>query len=294
MTKISKLTKEQIDRFPEFVARGIEIGLDTNPNFDLELIKQLIQAHRTEICNLSPAIHFLVYDSPFTAIKAIPSLSTSNALYGQHDISWLIYYKFYQEVLGLTEETKQINYLYELSKHVGWVWFGKDVVVITKKPNEIHLANKANGLKVLHNLNDYALKYLDGTGVYSLNGLRIPSSLSWIITTPAEEIRLEDIFKISNTEIRTEAIKKVGIEKAFSKLDKTLLDKESVNPGGNYQLYKVNLNSQIRIYLTGFCPSSGKLFFEAVHPDCKTVKQALNWREHGIISEDYTIPKFRT
>lgn len=291
---ITELTKEQEAQLEVYKNNGIKIGLDTNTKFNLNTVKSLCQKHR-KICGIAPAKKFLVFDSPYAAMKEVEGITLNNGLYGQHDIHWLNYYMYYREVLGFKEETEKIVHLYELAKHVGWMWFGNETVVITRKPAKLHLREKNNAASVLHNENGMAVEYLDGNGVYALNGLRIPKDHSWVVTTPAEELKVNDIIKIKNTEIRSEVMKKVGVERMFSKLDKKLLDNKTYEVGGNYKLYEIDMGTDIlRKYLSMYCPSKGSMHLEAVHPDCTSVLSCLNWRENGIISDDYVFPQDRT
>jgi hypothetical protein len=322
---ITELTQEQIAKFEDYVREGIRIGLQTGAEFDENLVRMLTDRHRVTH-GLEKATNFIIEDSPFAAAKKY-NLSPSDALFGQHDINWLMFYKFFNVELGLKEETAKVMDLLELANHVGWMWMSSDTTIVTRRPVSLSLVPKNSklgnydiNLRVLHNENDMAIKYKDGTGVYMLNGIRIPKSLSWIITTPAEELNLQKVLKIENTEIRTEALKKVGIDRAFEKLEKASLHKETITipqyaqfltiDGANgkteevvkivpetscdYELFSVQIGAQERIYLTSKCPSSGKPFYEAVPPQVRTVRQALNWRENGEISDDYVLPEVRT
>lgn len=293
--KITKLTDKQIEMLPKYRDKGIEIGLDTNAEFDETLVKDLIDKHRG-MCGVGKTKTWRIFDSPMAACKEIDGINTGNALFGQHDIYWLMYYNFYRIECGLVEETDKIVHLLELAKHVGWMWMGNNTTVITRKPVKVHATFKRHdsipNFRVLHNENGKALEYVDGTGVCSLNGIRIPKEYEWIITN--DILSMKDVLSIKNTEIRTEAIKKIGIEKAFDSLDKTLLDEATYEIGGTYQLYRVIFGNVNRIYLRMKCPSKGSIHFEAVHPDCSTVSQALNWREEGTITSSYQFPLVRT
>lgn len=293
--KIKTLTKSQEEALARYRELGIKIGMKADPSIDEEKVRELTDAHRV-LCGLQPAEVFTVMDSPFAACT--DGRNPGNALYGQHDISWLSFYLFFRVECGLTEETDAVKYLIELASHVGWMWMNETTTTVTRRPSEIHTrrVNVEDGstLDVLHNTDAMALQYVDGTGVYALNGIRIPKEYHWVITTPADSLDMQKVLGIQNTEIRTEVLKKIGIEKAFDSLKKKLLDEGEVATGGHYSLYKVYLGEKERVYLQGNCPSKGDLFFEAVPPECSTITEALSWREEGTITLDYTPPMVRT
>ena len=288
---ITELTKEQLKMLPKYRDAGIEIGLATGPEFDEEKVRELTDAHR-ESRGVPKATNFLVYDSPFVVMKKYkPHCTPGNALYGQHDINWLMYYMFYRVELGLTEETEGIVHLFELAKMVGWMWMSEDTTIVTRRPSEIHLQVKPHdtipNFRVLHNYNDYALKYADGTGVYAFQGITIPENLSWVVTTPEDELDVRKVMEITNTEVRTEVLKKIGVERAFEHVDSETIDSMKCPLNNEYTLLKINFDENDRIYLRGVCPSSGSPFFEAVPPKITSCEEALHWRE-------YTYPKFDT
>ncbi len=136
------------------------------------------------------------------------------------------------------------------------------------------------------------------------------------ITEP-EKRSAESILKIENVDIRNAALKLLGSEGLLSAVDHTVIHQDSIEVPhmpmeeiatksaadfqsefslvkSHYQLVEFELNNQRRVYLRGECPSKGEKFTEAVPPDCKTVQQALSWREEGVISDEYVLPLVRT
>ena len=111
---ITELTKEQEEMLVKYRDAGIEIGLATGPEMDEEKVRELTDAHRM-MCGVPKAKNFIVMDSPFAVMAKYDACTPSNALYGQHDINWLMYYQFYRTGLGLKEETQTIVYLFELA-----------------------------------------------------------------------------------------------------------------------------------------------------------------------------------
>lgn len=285
---IENLNEKQVAMLPKYTEMGIKIGLATKPDFDEELVKDLIDKHRVS-CGLPETKNWIIYDSPITAIKEIEDINTANACYGQHDTSWLTYYLFFRVELGLVEETEPLRYLMEIQKHIGWWWVNEENTIITRQPSKIHLIQKKD-LKVLHNENGLALEYKDGTGVYALNGITIPASEEWVITT--KDLDPKKVLGIKNTEIRTEALKKIGMDKAMQYFNPKTLNTHTCKKGGDYKLVEIDINNNKRVYLDMTCPSKGSPHFEAVPPHIKTCEEALAWREEDI--GDYIVPNNRT
>ena len=323
MTKeiITQLTPEQEAAIPRYRDAGIEIGLRTDPTMDKEKIIELINSNMV-MCEKEPIPkeNFIFMDSPMAAMREYGKygISPQNAFYGQHDIHWLMYYTFFRVECGLVEETEKIKYLMELTKHVGWFWLSDDTAIITARPKKLCLVSKLNpntkeSIQVLHNPDGLAVEYADGEGVYCLNGIFIDEKHDWIIKTPKEQLDLKTVLGIQNVEIRNEAIKKMG-ENAYKNVGKVIDSSEMKidtyvgslfenNKGlkattTNYNLFEIDLGERVkRKYLEGFCPSSGKKFFEAVHPDVSTCTQALHWREWGKLEVEengYLPPLVRT
>ena len=295
---IDSLTPEQEAQLEVYFQEGVRVGLGTNWNLEEWLVRELTDSHRV-MHGVPKATNFLVFDSVFQAIEHGPKgINQSNALYGQHEAGWLYNYKYYRDVLGLVEETKEISYLIELASHVNWMWMSSDTTIVTRQPTAVHTRPGVDGTigtAKLHNMDSLAIEYKDGTGLYYMNDNYIPEDLAWVVTTPAEKLATmkKKVLAIKNVEIRNEAIKKVGEETFLSSIEKVLLEGKKKVLDSVYNLYQLDLGTP-RTYLQSKCPSSGKSFFEAVHPDCKTVLQALNWRESGEVSDDYEIPIART
>ena len=294
---ITELTPEQEAMLPKYAAMGIEIGLATGPEMDEQKVRELTDAHRV-MCGLKVATIFKVYDSPFAAAKDNEGLTPSNALYGQHDINWLMHYQFFRTECGLIKETDQIVYLMELAKRCGWMWMNEDTTIVTRRPKSIHLLptkREVNGavreIRVLHNPNGLALEYADGTGVYSLFGTRITKEYQWLILE-AGKYDVARVLQISNSAIKTIGLRLLG-PKALITVGKAV-DKWASEKGGNYVLYSVAVNGNDRLYLSGECPSKHEPFCEAVPPTIKTCKEALAWREEEVDLASYFEPIVRT
>ena len=295
---IMSLTPKQEAMQAKYVQMGIEAGLACGASMDKELVREITDKHRLQI-GADKATNFLVFDSPSQAIKAIPQLTPANALYGSHDVDWLYHYLFYRIELGLIKETEPMMHLLELSNMIGWFWLSSDTTIITPRPSEIHLQTKPHdtipNFRVLHNYNGPALKFADGTGVYSMQGLFIPTEYEWTVTTPADQLDPQAVMNIKNTEVRNEVIKKVGVKQLVDLLDKEIVDTFTCGLGNPYTLYQFPFDGKPRLYVSGICPSKGEDFFEPVPPMADNCQKSLNWREYiSPIDQPYIPPALRT
>lgn len=87
----------------------------------------------------------------------------------------------------------------------------------------------------------------------------------------------KDLVRIKNAQVRAEFVKKVGIDRIIFELG------EIVDTVGNYQLVILDLqDGRKRPFLKMQNPSLPELWHvEGVHPACKTVADALQYRRYG-------------
>ena len=117
------------------------------------------------------------------------------------------------------------------------------------------------------------MRYPDGFSLYRLNGVSVPD---WLAITPKDKIDPRKIFEINNAEVRREFVRKVGIE-AIAIATKA----QVISASGLYELLSLDLgDGRVRPYLRMQNPSIDATHLEGVHPDCKTVQDALNYRNH--------------
>jgi hypothetical protein len=153
-----------------------------------------------------------------------------------------------------------VKNIYSISTYEG-------IAIYSDKPVKINW--KVN---VLHNDNGKAVEFADGWGWYALNGVMMKPEY---VLTPAEKISDKTILSEKNVDMRRELIRKVGLERFIkqgreidSLGDYKLLDMQSLFDGIEYAPHLLMKNQSLEY----------AWHLEGVHPDCKTVQEAINWR----------------
>jgi len=114
------------------------------------------------------------------------------------------------------------------------------------------------------------MAYPDGWEIYALHGVRVPP---WLVTTPAIALDGHRILGLENAEQRREGVRKMGVERLIHTLGATVVDRQ-----GDYELLSLETGGRKRPYLKMRNPSLGVYHVEGVHPNCRTVEEALRWR----------------
>ncbi|MDD5358249.1 MAG: hypothetical protein PHX80_03830 [Candidatus Nanoarchaeia archaeon] len=193
---------------------------------------------------------------------------------GQQDYYWIAFYQYPKRFLSIKykERDNEIIDLWETIAESGhWWWAYENIVFISHKPTLLLVDDRGR----LHNDEGPAIQYRDGYAQWYLHGISVPQELAEI---KKEDMKADDILKYDNAEVRMQCIKKMGVGKLKEKGELKakrgsyeLIDMKSIIPNSSYAPYLFMLN-----------PSTDEIHAEGVHPDCKTIQQALNWRAGNI------------
>ena len=172
---------------------------------------------------------------------------------------------------GLIEESSSFKLLKRVIANLHACYAYEKVVYIIQKPVAITYKESR-----LHSDDGPAVRYADRTGHYYLNGIKAPSEY---VETRAEEIPTEWVIKENNVELRKELLRKIGMERMLEhgeKLDQwntyELWNMEAILPRVTYAPYLLMRNPSM----------PGVIHLEGVHEDCRTCKEAINWRAGNI------------
>jgi hypothetical protein len=134
-----------------------------------------------------------------------------------------------------------------------------------------------NSEKRLHGTTKPAIEYGDGTAIWALNGVEVPS---WIVTTKAEELASRRILEIRNPDVRREFVNKVGIERICNEMNSRVIDSGLDQKGQPCELLMLELGDRFKrpyIKLRN-ATIPGIYHIEGVHPRCTTLAEAFEFR----------------
>jgi hypothetical protein len=156
-------------------------------------------------------------------------------------------------------------------------------MVVTEKPLEIHF-NEENQL---HAEGAPAIKYA-GHGefeVYLLNGVRVPK---WLAMADDADLELSQYVEIKNADVRTEFVRKFGVERMLESYGKKLDTFENYNEEwwnkSEYELWDMNAifdGVSYAPHLKMKNATTGVWHVEAVSPECNTLRDAIKERLGG-------------
>jgi hypothetical protein len=131
--------------------------------------------------------------------------------YGQHDASWLWFYKYFAEVCNIDGIEECLKGLWQVAETCGWWWAEKDLCVITSKPIELHRDEQHR----LHNTEGPAMRYPasetcpNGWCLWAVHGVRVTEQ---IIMAP-ETLTPKQILEEANVEVRRVMLERFGDER---------------------------------------------------------------------------------
>lgn len=276
MNEITELTPQQWAKVPYYKEKWEKIGLEyreiDKPKAEALLRKCLA------IANLNPQ-EYVFLASPKACEDEINRRADNkkweyyslDRFYqgGNINAGYCCFYDFLiEEVKKPDPDTMKIWEVFrDVCAELHYFFVFDTVVFCSEKPLYM-MFNKENQL---HADNKPCAIYKDGFGMYALNGVRMPKH---IVETPADKLDPELFQKIENAEIRREFIRKVGIERVVK-------NAEIMDMKGDYELLKFLVpKAQVkeRVYLKMINPSIGTYHVEGVPPTCKTVADALYFR----------------
>ncbi len=131
-----------------------------------------------------------VRDSVWDSVGA----SVGDSVYGQHDASWLGFYEFFREALGLKSQTEPLAGMTEIAQAAGWFLPHAEICWVAERHNTLRLDTRG----WLHADDGPAFGYPDGWGEYYWHGTRVSPE---IVLRP-ETITASAIAAEGNAELR--------------------------------------------------------------------------------------------
>ena len=128
-------------------------------------------------------------------------------------------------------------------------------------------------------------RWRDGFSIWHLNGVRVEQ---WMAESHPDDLDARRVLQIENVDQRREVIRRMGSERLVAQLDATVLDVETREVGGRYELLAIDMNhGEPWRFLKMNNQSIGAVHVEAVPRQCETVRHAINWRASQDINQDW-------
>ena len=181
--------------------------------------------------------------------------------------AWSSFLTFFRHVVQLKLDYSKFDHWEKLAIHSGPRIMHKEFCMISDRPKTLLV----NALNQPHCEDGPFCEWRDGSALFALNGVRVPE---WIVTTPKDKFTRDMILKEQNADYRREIVRKLGNERMVEVLKPKIADKEF-----GYELYMVELgDNRERPFLRMTNPSINTVHIEGVGPDCKTVREAICYR----------------
>lgn len=293
---INKLTLEQEAKVEVYLEKWKSNGYDTSPIDRTAAAQAVIWLYNEMLEQEKPEIIFC--DSPeavmVEGVKRVGEKFRENWANYYHNAWWTWWVGFYDFCLNelfpeKKEEFKQFLEFAEKTRELHMMYPFEGTCFVVERPIRISVNTRGD----LHNTETKALEYKDGFGFYCLNGRKVPE---WVVTEDPKTWTKEKIFSETNTEVRREIIRKLGILQAVSLMGAKVIHAKDysgakhflTHEGRSYELLEADFGTGgVRKYLKMKNASVSDYHIEAVHPDCKTVDQALGYREELLLGEKW-------
>ena len=193
-----------------------------------------------------------------------------------------------------------------------WDWYQKswDVVAMyyDKSTNTCHVIKKPDEWKIEDNYTKMYYRY-GNKEKFFFGMIEVPK---WLYTTPAEELKSEDYFLLTNADVKAEFVKKIGIDRLiklgtvvdsyenypdnemWAKSEYKIIDMhEIIPPRQILDRFGISRGTEKPFEYAPFLymknQTTGEYHLEGLHPRCKTLYDAIKMRYNGLNIKDYDI-----
>ena len=295
MTKIEKLTDEQIALFPSYVKEWTQKGLTTQQRTqeEAEVAFEAFQRHSLKMENPAPVV---LLDSPkkcWAKVCEVTGLKEKDFVYPYFDCQywagWFSFYEFMRKEVGVKYDCSDAYSAFIACQGFSMVWPLKEICVVCQPPTILRTNERG-----LHCEDGPALSYNGDNECYSLNGIKVSKEL---VMTPAEDLSMAMFTREKNADVKAEFVRKYGIERMVDigkivdsyenydqeeqpwwwKSEYTLIDMHKVFTDIPYQPYLKMLNQTTGIWHMEACSPNVLTLTDAV-------KERFGGREMKIVS----------
>jgi len=207
-----------------------------------------------------------------SAVKAEAMASRGAYVYGQHEAYWLAFYEYLRKVLGLVEETKPLEPLWELARSCGWLLPYDGICFASERHCEVHLDSENR----LHNESGPALAFPDGFKLWYIGGVAVDEQT---VMHP-ETLTVEQINADNNTESQRIKITRFGWPRYLRESGAKTIDSRFNERDLQDECLYVLANGTKRLRCSD--PSTGREYALGIPRDIDTCEAAQNWLSFGL------------
>jgi hypothetical protein len=282
----SVLTKEEEKLVDDYGLKMLQNGIKCGIKTDMSKAKEYVEYFYKTVLGVDLPKEIVLIDSPEAAINIVakstgqnPKDLVSEVLFLNWWTGWVAYY--HAGVNILKEECEKelvddLNYYETIVNNLHAILPCEKVCFIIEYPELVSLLDGDLEKFTLHNTKDLALKYKDGTGMASINGITVPE---YIATTPAKKLDAKQVLGEVDIDVRREGINKIGIAQFVKAIGAKVIHKsKGKKVWENYTLLSTNFGDKERRFLKMVNPSTKDVTLERVADSCQTTQEANAFR----------------
>jgi hypothetical protein len=293
---LKKLNEEQLKGLSEIVSEYIQIGLSTD-RMGREAVTAAAEDFYEKVLG-KKAAPVVFTKGPLEAWQYVVDNHLKEGedesflppyFTGSTESHWVaekdFYMKYTSEEVEIDGEVVDKWQVIKRMLECGYVYPLDEVCIVAEKPTTIHhTIPEGRDTPVLHCDGGPALEYADGLKAWSLNGVSVPQ---WLAETPSHQLDVKKYTEIENADVRTEFLRKVGLERMLefgTKVDSYEEYDNEWYQKSQYELYDMKelfagISYAPHLKMTN--QTTGVFHVEAVAPSCQNIEDAVKDRFGG-------------
>ena len=271
---IRDLTPEQESLLDVYYKKGLAWGLDCSPS-NRPVAEEAIKSLYKKSGHAEPKFFWVNSQHEALALyrkeSGHPKALLPTPYSGQHEGSWVAWWKYYQEVLK-AEVDPDAEDRGVIAQNTGWWYSFEGAVIAVERFEEIHLDENNN----LHCEDSFAVKYRnEAGGEFFIHGHNVPAK---VVMAP-ETLTPSEIQSESNAEVRRIMVERYGPGKYLVAIGAKLVDADGgigVDGSAPRALYEDDKRQK---WMVGTDGSTGRVYYMSVPNETKTCREG-----HQLIS----------
>lgn len=173
------------------------------------------------------------------------------------------------EAIGVQLSNSHLPWWYDTVNY-GPMWPLERVCVVSERPTAIHIEDGR-----LHRDGGPAIEYSDGFSVWAYRGVRVQR---WVVETPADDLRAQQVLDERNQEVRAVLLDRYGTERFIADAGGKLQHEDEW--GVLYRVDRLDAEPYLAVKVVNATPEpngSYKDYWLRVPPEMTTAREAVAW-----------------